>query len=460
VWNKEDLAVAAGHSVAAGGDPEVDPERWQSELDDVVTRIGSRFARVEPRRRARAFLSGLMAELPRRNCWSIAEHAGDRGPDGMQRLLNTAVWDADAVRDDLRKYVVEHLGDPAAVAVIDETGDLKKGTKTVGAQRQYCGTAGRVENCQVAVYLTYAAPKGYAFIDRALYLPKSWTNDPDRCAAAGVPTDTEFATKPSLARLMIERALDAAVPVAAVTGDEVYGADPTLRAALVARRMPYVLAVAKDHPITTGIGTRRAIDLAVRLPRRAWQRLSAGKGSKGERWYDWALIDTTDPATDPKADPAVDSDAGQVGCHWLLIRRNIRTGELAFYRAYSPTPVRMAALVKIAGTRWRIEESFQSGKELSALDEHQVRRWTSWKRWTVLAMLAHAVLSVLAATTPPPDPATGLIPLTRNEIRRLLAAATAPIHRARHALHWSTWRRQHQARARASHYRRRGDDIT
>jgi SRSO17 transposase len=171
VWNKEDLAVAAGQSVAV----DVDPERWQSELDDVAARIGPRFARVEPRRRARAFLSGLVAELPRRNCWSIAEYAGDRGPDGMQRLLNAAVWDADAVRDDLREYVVEHLGDPDAVAVIDETGDLKKGTKTVGAQRQYSGTAGRVENCQVAVYLTYAAPQGYAFIDRALYLPKSWT---------------------------------------------------------------------------------------------------------------------------------------------------------------------------------------------------------------------------------------------------------------------------------------------
>jgi SRSO17 transposase len=418
-------------------------------VDEVMARIAPRFARAEPRRRARAFLCGLLAGLPRTNCWSIAEHAGDATPDGMQHLLAGAVWDADAVRDDLRGYVLAHFGDPDAVLVVDETGDVKKGTATVGVQRQYTGTAGRIENSQVAVYLTYAARGGYAFIDRALYLPRSWTTDAARCAAAGVPDAMEFATKPALARAMLARALDAGTPARWVAGDEVYGADPSLRAELVRRGIGYVLAVAKTHPVSTGIGPRRADAVAARLPKRAWQRHSAGTGAKGERLYDWALIDTVDTTADPQ----------DVGCHWLLIRRNRRTGELAFYRAFSPTPVPLSALVRVAGTRWKIEESFQSGKELAALDEHQVRRWTSWHRWSVLAMLAHAFLSVMTATEPPPEPDSGLIALTRNEIRRLFTAAITPLRHPAHILRWSTWRRRHQARARASHYRRQAATI-
>lgn len=368
----------------------------------------------------------------------------------MQRLLAAAAWDEDGVLADVREYVVQHLGHPDAVLVVDETGDVKKGTTTVGVQRQYTGTAGRIENAQVAVYLTYAAPAGYALLDRALYLPKSWANDPDRCHAAGVPREVEFATKPAQAKTMIAAALDAGTPAAWAAGDEVYGADPDLRAELVRRRLGYVLAVAKAHPITTGIGARRAVDLAVRLPRRAWQRLSAGTGAKGHRWYDWALIDTVDHAADPE----------EAGHHWLLVRRNPKTGELAFYRAYSPSPVRLAALVRVAGIRWQIEESFQSGKELTALDEHQVRRWTSWRRWTALAILAHAFLSVMTAHEPAPDPDNELIPLTRNEIRRLITAAITPIQTATHAMHWSLWRRRHQARAQASHYRRQAAQLT
>ena len=405
-----------------------------------MARIAPRFARVEPRRRVRAFVAGLLAGLPRTNCWTIAEHAGDLSPDGMQHLLTGAAWDADAVRDDLRGYVTEHLGDPDAVLVIDETGDLKKGTDTVGVQRQYTGTAGRIENAQVAVYLTYAAPAGYAFIDRTLYLPRSWTGDPARCAAAGIPPDVEFATKPAQATAMIARALDAGTPARWAAGDEVYGADPGLRGELVRRRLGYVLAVAKSHQVTTGIGPVRADELTARLPKQAWQRISAGNGAKGERFYDWAQVDTVDAAADPDA----------AGSHWLLVRRNRRTGELAYYRAYSPQPVGLAALVRVAGTRWRIEESFQSGKELTALDQHQVRRWTSWHRWTVLAMLAHAFLSVMTATQPADNPHSGLIPLTRNEIRRLFTAATATIQQATHVLRWSTWRRRHQARSRTS----------
>lgn len=420
--------------------------------------IGSRFARVEPRRRAEAFLRGLLSGLPRANCWTIAEHAGQACPRGMQRLLGEAVIDTDGLRDDLRAYVVGHLGDPGAVLVVDETGDVKKGQKTVGVQRQYTGTAGRIENSQVAVYLAYAAPAGYAFIDRELYLPRAWTGDPARCRAAGVPEDVEFATKPALGTAMIARALDAGTPARWVAGDEVYGNDPKLRAAIASRGLGFVLAVARDHRIPAAARMHKAIDLAASLPARAWQRMPAGDGAKGPRLYDWALIDTTDPALPKSAQ----------GANWLLVRRSIPAGgtkvEYAFYRAHASHPVPLSALVKVAGARWKIEESFAGSKELAALDQHQVRGWTPWRRWTIFAMLAHAFLSVMTATQPPPREAGGtyrdqngreLIPLTRNEIRRLFASLTCQPQPIRHQLRWSCWRRRHQATARRCHYRRR-----
>jgi len=424
----------------------VDLDGWRREFDELMLRVGGRFARVEPRRRLAAFVRGLLAGLPRVNCWSIAEHAGEQCPRGMQRLLSAAVWDDVGVRDDLRGYVLEHFADPGAVLVVDETGDIKKGMATVGTQRQYTGTAGRTENAQVAVYLAYAAPAGSAFIDRALYLPRSWTSDPGRCAAAGIPEGTPFATKPALAQEMIGRALDAGTPARWVAADEVYGQDPKLRAELARRGLGYVLAVAKSHPVITGIGPRPAGELAKRLPARAWQRLSAGPGAKGPRWYDWALIDAADPAV-------TEGD----GPHWLLIRRRISDGEYAFYRAHAPRPVPLAQLVRVAGSRWKVEDGFAGGKELAALDEHQVRSWTSWHRWTILALLAHAFLSVLAAVHPGGgDPHDDLlIPLTRNEICKLLTGLSRQLAAPAMQLHWSRWRRRHQATARACHYRRR-----
>ena len=300
--------------------------------------------------------------------------------------------------------------------VVDETGDVKKGTATVGVQRQYTGTAGRVENAQVAVYLTYAGARGHAMIDRELHLPKSWTGDPDRCAAAGIPADIGFLTKPALAAGMLTRALNADVPARWVTGDEVYGADPALRGELEARRVGYVLAIGCDRRVPTAVGSIRADALAARLPRRAWQRLSAGPGAKGQRYYDWAWVTLTNP--DPTlADP---TDPTDPQCWWLLVRRHRHTGELAFYRCYCPDLVPLRELVRVAGRRWTVEESFQAGKGLAGLDEHQVRRWISWQRWTLLAMTAHALLAVIAATEHTERPApTGLIPLTCNEIRRL-----------------------------------------
>ena len=423
----------------------VGPAAWQAGIDELLDRIAGRFGRVEVRRRVRAFVLGLLADLPRKNCWTLAEHGGDATPDGMQHLLARARWDTDGVREDLCDYIVEHLADPGAVLVIDETGDVKKGSRTVGVQRQYTGTAGRIENSQVAVYLTYSAERGHALIDRELYLPKSWTDDPVRCANAGVPAEVKFATKPALATAMLDRALDAEVPARWVAGDEVYGADPDLRAALEARPIGYVLAIAGNRRLPTAAGPIRADVLAAALPARAWQRLSAGPGVKGQRYYDWACIDL--PPSDRATRP---------GCWWLLIRRSRRTGELAFYHCYAPTPVPLTQLVAVAGRRWTIEESFQGGKGLAGLDEHQVRRWLPWRRWTLLAMLAYALLVVLAAGEHAAgSPPSGLIPLTCNELQRLLLRLVIePSRRSADPQAWSCWRRRHQHRARVSHYHR------
>ena len=433
--------MAADHSL------DVDPARWQTGLGELLGRVAGRFGRVEPRRRAKAFVRGLLADLPRKNCWTIAEHAGDANPNGMQHLLGRAVWDHDGVRDDLRDYLVEHLGDPEAVLVIDETGDVKKGASTVGVQRQYTGTAGRIENAQVAVYLVYATGAGHALIDRELYLPRCWIDDPDRCRAAGIPDQVGFATKPALATQMLTRTLDAGVPAAWVTGDEVDGADPMLRAEPEARGVGYVLAVACDHPMVAAGNPYRADALLRCVPARAWQCVSAGRGARGHRLYDWAFI---------RLDHNGPAPGGQAGNHWLLVRRNHKTGELAFYRCFMPRPVPLATLVRVAGRRWTIEERFQTGKGLCGLDQHQVRRWRSWYRWTTLAMLAHAFLVVAAVAERAYHPPTsGLVPLTCNEVQHLLAALVArPAVELGHRLRWSVWRRRHQARARTCHDQR------
>ena len=438
MWNNEIAAVAAAHRV--------DPDRWWTQFGALIDRIGPRFSRYEPLRHAAGLMLGMVSGLDRKNCWTIAEHRGDRSPDGLQHLLSRAKWDAEAVRDDLRDYVVDAFGDPGAVLVVDETGDVKKGTATVGVQRQYSGTAGRIENAQVAVYLTYAAPRGHALIDRALYLPKSWAEDADRCQEAGIPTDRRgFATKPTLAKMLISRAVEANTPAAWVAGDEVYGADPTLRAAIRGHGLGYVLAVSANRRVPTEAGPIRVDALPAMLPARAWQKHSAGAGSHGHRLYSWAWIALL---------PEDDTDTGQ---HHLLIRRNDRTGELAYLRCYTPHPVPLRTLVVVAGQRWRIEESFQAAKGLTGLDQHQVRRWVSWHRWTTLAMLAHAFLAVATAaerdTQPTPE---GLITLTVNEFRRLFDALLLAAKRTLATLlAWSTWRRKHQHRARQSHYRRR-----
>ncbi|MGE9364358.1 IS701 family transposase [Isoptericola nanjingensis] len=436
--------MAADRRVAAG--------RWEAEFASAVGRISGRFARREPLAHARDFVAGLIAPLERKNCWTIAEHAGHASPHGLQHLLGRAAWDADGARDDVRGYVLDHLADEGAVLVIDETGDLKKGTATVGVQRQYTGTAGRIENAQVAVYLTYAAPAGHAFIDRALYLPKSWCDDPARRQRAGVPDAAGFATKPQLAAAMIDRAVAAGTPAAWVAGDEVYGGDAKLRAAVRAHGLGYVMQVAASRQVTTRAGKMPVRDLAASMPDSAWQTYSAGEGSKGPRYYSWALI-----SIEPDHRPAAETDSLTGGEQMLLVRRNDATGELAYHLCHTPEQTPMATLVRVAGQRWRIEENFQAAKGLVGLDQHQVRRWDSWHRWTTLAMLAHAFLTVIAAIArSDAERRPGLIAITVAEARRLFNALNGVVTKSIGiVLDWSTWRRRHQARARAAHYHRR-----
>jgi SRSO17 transposase len=290
-------------------------------------------------------------------------------------------------------------------------------------------------------------------IDRELYLPKSWTDDPNRLAEAGVPDEVEFATKPALAAGMLIRALRAGVPAPWVTGDEVYGADPALRTELELHQVGYVLAIGCDRRIPTAAGPMRADEAAVGLPRHAWQRLSAGAGAKGQRVYEWAWIDHTERE---RRDDPLDTQ------QWsLLVRRHPDTGELAYYRCYSPDVVSLRTLVRVAGRRWAVEEAFQAGKGLAGLDEHQVRSWTSWRRWTLLAMTAHALLAVLAAQADQPPTDAGLIALTCNEIRRLFTdLIIEPTRTVACPLSWSWWRRRHQYRAMISHYHRRGFELS
>ena len=361
---------------------------WASGLAEVHARIAPRFARSEPRERVLAYVRGLLAPLEKKNSWTLAERAGEMVPDGMQRLVAYADWDAGAVRDDVRDYVVEQLGDPVGVLVVDETGFLKKGTKSAGVARQYSGTAGRVENCQIGVFLGYATPVGRTFLDRELYLPKAWAEDRPRRAEARVGEDVEFATKPELAMRMIGRAIDAEVPASWATGDEVYGQHSGLRRMLEERQMPYVLAVpVNQHVIATVAGkvTELRVDaLAKTLPAQAWTTISAGAGSKGPRLYHWARA-AIRPLEDTRS-------------YWLLVRRSLADpDDLAYYVCYGPERTPLRELVRVAGARWAIEETFQTAKGQVGLDQYQARRYDSWYRHITLAMLAHAFLTVTSA---------------------------------------------------------------
>jgi SRSO17 transposase len=365
-----------------------DLSEWSTGFDDLVGRIAGRFSRAEPRRRARAYLLGLLSPVAGKSSWTLAEAAGDSTPDGMQRLLNEYRWDADAVRDDLRDYVAEHLGGPDGVLIVDETGFLKKGIKSAGVQRQYSGTAGRTENCQLGVFLAYASSRGRTLIDRELYLPRGWCQDDARRAEAAIGPQVDFAIKPALGLRMLARALDAGLPARWVSADEAYGNDSKFRAWLQHRHVAYVLAVACSQKVPTEGGSARADALAAVAPIAAWKRRSCGDGAKGPRLFDWAVASLPDTGT---------ADHGYT--RWLLIRRSISNPrQRAYYLCYGPETTDDEELIRVAGARWAIEECFQTAKGQVGLDEYQVRRYDAWYRHITLAMFAHAFLTVTAAT--------------------------------------------------------------
>jgi SRSO17 transposase len=368
-----------------------DVEEWADGIEELHSRIAPRFARSEQRNRALAYLKGLLSPAKRKNGWQLAEQAGEKNPDGIQRLLNNALWDADAVRDDLREYVVEHLGEENTVLVVDETGFLKKGNKSVGVKRQYSGTAGRIENCQIGVFMAYASSKGNTLLDRELYLPKEWVEDEGRRKEAGVPEEVEFATKPQLAQQMLQRALEKNVPCKWVTADEIYGGDRRLRIWLEQQEQAFVLAVTSNEPLWCDIGRgvrqERVAAMVGSIQDDQWHRLSAGDGAKGPRLYDWARIPLERLTWLSVEEPRWE--------HWLLVRRSIeKPEELAYYVVFCPVGTVLQELVQVAGKRWTIEESFEITKDEVGLDEYEVRRWMGWYRHITLAMLAQAYLAV------------------------------------------------------------------
>jgi SRSO17 transposase len=356
-------------------------------LNALERRLARYFERTEPRQRAMAYLRGLLSPAERKNSWQLAEMSGDATPYAFQHLLRRALWDPEAVREELRRYIVQHLGDAEAVLVIDETGFLKKGRHSAGVARQYGGTAGKVDNCQIGVFLGYAAPLGHALVDRELYLPKEWTDDRERCRQAGIPDARHLATKPQLAYQMLARTLAAGVPARWVTGDSVYGHDRRLRLWLEAQPHAYVLAVSGQESVWRDGRQRRVQAILAALPEDGWTRLSAGEGAKGPRWYDWRWLPLADPV-----DPA--------WRRWLLVRRRVSPPtELRGYVVFAPQDTTLAEVVRVAGTRWGIEQLFEAAKGEVGLDHYEVRSWTGWYRHITLAMWALALLAVLRAGT-------------------------------------------------------------
>jgi SRSO17 transposase len=354
-------------------------------LSDIERRLAPYFERAEPRQRAMAYLRGLLSPAERKNSWQLAEVSGDATPYGFQHLLRRALWDPDGVRDELRTYAIQHLSDPNGVLVIDETGFLKKGQHSAGVARQYSGTAGRIENCQIGVFVGYAGQLGHTLLDRELYLPQEWTNDRDRCRQAGIPEDRCFATKPQLARQMLARAFAAGVPAKWVTGDSVYGDDRRLRMWLEAQPQAYVLAVSGKEYVWLGWHQRQVKTVLAALPAEGWTRLSAGDGAKGPRWYDWRWLPLAEPL-----DPT--------WRRWLLVRRSLsEPAELRAYVVFAPQATSLEEVVHVAGARWTIESSFEAAKGEVGLDDYEVRSWTGWYRHITLAMWAYALLTVLRA---------------------------------------------------------------
>ena len=432
----------------------VDVVRWAQELAQLHARIAPRFARPEPRRRALAYLQGLLSPIERKNGWQLAEHAREDRPDGMQRLLASAVWDADLVRDDLRAYVLEKIGIPGAIVVIDETSFLKRGRKSAGVRIQYCGTTGLRENCQVGVFLSYVTDRGHTLLDRELYVPKRWFNDPERCREAGIPEATRFRTKCELAAVMLERLWQAQIAISWVVADCVYGSNAALRVWLQTHGYFFVLAVRCTEPITLQTPTGRVrmtvAEAEARFIKPAdWQRLSMGEGTKGPRWFDWVCLPMLDQCEDD-------------GQHWMLIRRlPTKPSKKVSYVVFGPVGTTLAEMVAAISARWKIEEDFETSKD-SGMDHYEVRTWTAWYRFITLTMVAQAFLAGICAQeqisqgTETTAQERRLLPVTRVEVRHLLGSLIWPHpHNVPLLLAWSWWRRCHQSLASSSHTKRR-----
>jgi SRSO17 transposase len=389
-------AMPARHQPADHAEPATGPDATlvaalsaaADEVLRVAQRIGPRFARAEARLRAQAYLRGLLSPVERKNGWQLAEAAGDRTPYATQHLLGRADWDPEVVRDDLRTYVVEHLGDPEAVLVVDETSFVKKGTHSAGVAKQYAGCVGKLEQAQVGVFLAYASPKGVAFLDRTLYLPEEWIDDSTRCQRAGIPATVRFATKPQLAQAQLARARAAGVPAAWVTADSIYGDDRRLRRWLEAHEQAYVLAVSGKEYVNVAVTwTQRRVSTVLQelqaVPVDAWQRLSAGDGAKGPRRYDWYHL----PLVPPLQEGYERS---------FLVRRSLSDPtDLQAYVVFAPVGTALGELVRVAGSRWTMEGAFEAAKGEVGLDQYEVRRWTGWYRHITLALFAQALLTVV-----------------------------------------------------------------
>jgi SRSO17 transposase len=395
-------------------------------------------------------VSGLLTELDDHNCQPVAEAAGHRGPHRLQHLLSRAVWDDQQVLDIASAWAVSHLDDGDAVLIVDETADEKSSADCAGAARQYSGTVGGIALCQVAVTLTFATSRGHALIGRALYLPEACAADEEHRELAGVPEEVMFATKPQLAGDLLDRAQSLGIRAAFVAGDEVYGGRQ-LRRSIRQREMGYVMAVRANHVLTTGSGRAVTAAAAARMiPHQAWHRMRTGSGTKGTRHYDWAMLEVAGD----------DTPGGHDGGHSVLLARRHRyTGQLSYYRCWTPGPVPLSKLIAVASARWRVEEDHQLSKQAAGLDSGQVIRWKSWHRWTAVCLLAYLYLAVAVALQRQQEASSGLdaglIPVTVPELLRLLRDTVIPPPRRgrAHRLHWSEWRRRHQHRAREAHRR-------
>ncbi len=432
-----------------------DVVRWAMELRHLHTRIAPFFARPEPRRRCLWYLQGMLSDVARKNGWQLAEHAGEKRPDGMQRFLSNAVWQHDQVRDELRRYVLERLGAPHAIVAIDETSFPKRGKKSAGVAQQYCGSTKQVENCQVGVFLSYISSLGHTLLDRELYLPQHWIENRTRCKEAGIPETVKFQTKCELARRMMERLHQAQVSVEWVVADTVYGNNLDLRTWLEEQGYWYVLAVANTEPIEilTADGKRlltvkQAEQLLVKP--QEWQRVSVRTGTKGPLFFDWACLPVLHRCQDDKR-------------RWLLLRRiPDNPAEITYYLVFGPIGTTLEGMARAIGARWCIEEEFENSKDLG-LDRYEVRSFPGWLRHITLVLLALAALTVICAderrsgVANEPNPAPPFpIALTVPEVRRLLGRLLYPLSRnASTVLAWSWWRRCQQARASISHAKRR-----